>query len=87
MSQHAAYPEFLQLAGHPVRWRLLGELARSDRTVNELVGLVGEPQNLVSYHLGKLRDARLVATRVTLYLRGGNSFRWQRVFSVPIASQ
>ncbi|MGZ3404533.1 MAG: arsenate reductase/protein-tyrosine-phosphatase family protein [Phenylobacterium sp.] len=56
-------PEFLQLAGHPVRWRLLGELARSDRMVHELTGLVGEPQNLVSYHLGKLRDGRLVASR------------------------
>ena len=51
-------PEFLQLAGHPLRWRLLGELARSDRMVHELTGLVGEPQNLVSYHLGKLRDGR-----------------------------
>ena len=58
-----APPEFLQLAGHPVRWRLLGELTRSDRTVHELTGLVGEAQNLVSYHLGKLRDARLVSTR------------------------
>ena len=56
-------PEFLQLAGHPLRWRLLGELARSDRTVHELTGLVGEPQNLVSYHLGKLRDGRLVSAR------------------------
>ena len=28
--------------------------------VHELTGLVGEPQNLVSYHLGKLRDGRLV---------------------------
>lgn len=54
-------PEFLQLAGHPVRWRLLGELARSDRMVHELTDLVGEPQNLVSYHLGKLRDGRLVS--------------------------
>jgi protein-tyrosine-phosphatase len=56
-------PEFLQLAGHPVRWRLLSELARSDRTVHELTGLVGEPQNLVSYHLGKLREGGLVAAR------------------------
>ena len=55
--------EFLQLAGHPVRWRLLGELARSDRSVHELTGLVDEPQNLVSYHLGKLRDAGIVSTR------------------------
>ena len=55
--------EFLQLAGHPLRWRLLGELARSDRTVRELTDLVGEKQNLVSYHLGKLRDAGLVRMR------------------------
>ena len=56
-------PEFLQLAGHPLRWRLLSELARSDRVVHELTGLVGEPQNLVSYHLGKLRGGRLVSAR------------------------
>jgi ArsR family transcriptional regulator, arsenate/arsenite/antimonite-responsive transcriptional repressor / arsenate reductase (thioredoxin) len=56
-------PEFLQLAGHPLRWRLLGELARSDRMVYELTKLVGEPQNLVSYHLGKLRGAGLVSAR------------------------
>ena len=54
---------FLQLAGHPLRWRLLQELARSDRRVTELTGLLGEPQNLVSYHLGKLRSARLVSAR------------------------
>lgn len=56
-------PEFLQLAGHPLRWRLLGELARSDRAVSELTERVREPQNLVSYHLGKLRDGRLVSAR------------------------
>jgi protein-tyrosine-phosphatase/DNA-binding transcriptional ArsR family regulator len=65
--QHAVLgitpPEFLQLAGHPLRWQLLGELARSDRTVHDLTGLVGEAQNLVSYHLGKLREAGLVSTR------------------------
>ena len=56
-------PGFLQLAGHPLRWQLLRELAGSDRMVHELIGLVGQPQNLVSYHLGKLRDARLVSAR------------------------
>jgi protein-tyrosine-phosphatase len=56
-------PAFLRLAGHPLRWRLLSDLARSDRTVHELTGLVGEPQSLVSYHLGKLRDTRLVSAR------------------------
>ena len=48
-------PGFLQLAGHPVRWRLLRELARSDRQVRELTSLTGHPQSLVSYHLGRLR--------------------------------
>jgi len=56
-------PGFLQLAGHPVRWRLLHELARSDRQVRELTGLTGHPQPLVSYHLGRLRAARLVTAR------------------------
>ena len=62
-SSDVAPPEFLQLAGHPLRWRLLNELARSDRVEHELTGLVGEPQNLVSYHLGKLRESRLVSAR------------------------
>ncbi len=58
-----APPVFLSLAGHPVRWRLLRELARSDRQVHELTALVGQPQNLVSYHLGRLREANLVLAR------------------------
>ena len=63
LQSDVAPPAFLQLAGHPLRWRLLSQLSRSDRTVHELTGLVGEPQNLVSYHLGKLRDGRLVTAR------------------------
>jgi ArsR family transcriptional regulator, arsenate/arsenite/antimonite-responsive transcriptional repressor / arsenate reductase (thioredoxin) len=54
---------FLRLAGHPLRWRLLTELGRSDRRVGELAALVQEPQNLVSYHLGQLRAGRLVSAR------------------------
>jgi protein-tyrosine-phosphatase len=62
-SNWPAPPSFVRLAGHPLRWRLLGELARSDRRVRELVGLAGQPQNLISYHLGRLRAGRLVAAR------------------------
>jgi len=58
-----APPVFLRLAGHPLRWRLLGELARSDLQVRELTTLVGQPQNLVSYHLGQLRRKDLVTAR------------------------
>ena len=55
--------DFLQLTAHPLRWRILSELARSDRMVQELTEAVGEPQNLVSYHLAKLRDGGLVSAR------------------------
>jgi ArsR family transcriptional regulator, arsenate/arsenite/antimonite-responsive transcriptional repressor / arsenate reductase (thioredoxin) len=58
-----ATPAFVRLAAHPLRWRLLTELAASDRRVRELVELVGESQNLVSYHLRLLRDGGLVAAR------------------------
>jgi protein-tyrosine-phosphatase/DNA-binding transcriptional ArsR family regulator len=66
MSRHVATntpPAFFRLAGYPLRWRLLSELAHSDRQVRELCQLVGQPQNLVSYHLGRLRAARLVSAR------------------------
>lgn len=56
-------PAFVRMAAHPLRWRLLTELATSDRRVRELVERVGEPQNLVSYHLRLLRDADLVTAR------------------------
>jgi protein-tyrosine-phosphatase/DNA-binding transcriptional ArsR family regulator len=59
----AAPPRFLSLTGHPVRWRLMSELARSDRQVRELTALVGERQSLTSYHLGQLRDGGLVTMR------------------------
>jgi ArsR family transcriptional regulator, arsenate/arsenite/antimonite-responsive transcriptional repressor / arsenate reductase (thioredoxin) len=56
-------PSFLQLAGHPLRWQLLRELARGDRQVRELTALLGQPQSLVSYHLGRLLEGRLVRMR------------------------
>lgn len=60
---HTAPPSFLKLAGHPVRWGLLGELASSDRRVGELCELLELQQSLVSYHLARLRAERLVARR------------------------
>jgi protein-tyrosine-phosphatase/DNA-binding transcriptional ArsR family regulator len=51
------------MAADPLRWRLLLELARSDRRVRELVELAGQPQNLVSYHLSRLRAGGLVESR------------------------
>src|SRR5215216_6076859 len=54
---------FLRLAGHPLRWRVLSELARSDRRVGELCELADRRQSLMSYHLRQLRDGGLVSTR------------------------
>jgi ArsR family transcriptional regulator, arsenate/arsenite/antimonite-responsive transcriptional repressor / arsenate reductase (thioredoxin) len=61
-----APPRFLRLAGHPLRWRLLSELARSDRRVGELCELADQRQSLVSYHLRQLRDGGLVSARRSL---------------------
>ncbi len=56
-------PRFLQLAGHPLRWQLLSELAHSDRRVGELCELADRRQSLVSYHLRRLRDGGVVSMR------------------------
>ncbi|WP_433476278.1 helix-turn-helix domain-containing protein [Spirillospora sp. CA-142024] len=56
-------PPFVRLGAHPLRWRLLTELAAGDHRVRELTALVGEPQNLVSYHLRVLRQGGLVTVR------------------------
>jgi protein-tyrosine-phosphatase/DNA-binding transcriptional ArsR family regulator len=55
--------EFLKVIGDRHRWALVCHLAGGDRRVGELTRLVGEPQNLVSYHLRELRDAGLVSSR------------------------
>jgi protein-tyrosine-phosphatase/DNA-binding transcriptional ArsR family regulator len=60
---HDGPPAFVRLAAHPLRWRLLTELADSDHRVRDLVALLGEPQNLISYHLRLLRDGGLVTAR------------------------
>jgi protein-tyrosine-phosphatase/DNA-binding transcriptional ArsR family regulator len=62
-SPNPALPPFVRLVGDPLRWRLLHELAQSDLRVRELVEAVDQPQNLVSYHLAKLRAAQLVTAR------------------------
>ncbi|MEH0552302.1 arsenate reductase/protein-tyrosine-phosphatase family protein [Streptomyces sp. B21-101] len=63
----AAAPAFVRLAAHPLRWRLLAELAASDYRVRDLVQRVGRPQNLVSYHLRLLRGAGLVTAHRSSY--------------------
>nr|AUN37591.1 arsenate reductase [uncultured bacterium] len=56
-------PEFIKLISHDLRWALLKALTTSDHRVQELVTLINQPMNLVSYHLKKLRDNEIVTTR------------------------
>lgn len=59
----ASVPQVVRLLAEPVRWRLIRELACSDRRVRELVAALAQPQNLISYHLRQLRDGGLVTAR------------------------
>ncbi len=52
--------EILKLLADDTRWSLIGALRHSDRQANELAALCRLPNNLVSYHLGLLRQAGLV---------------------------
>jgi protein-tyrosine-phosphatase len=84
-------PPLLDLAGHPLRWGILRELARGDLRVRELTALLDERQSLVSYHLGRLRSDGLVTTRRSSF-DGRDSYyradlgRWQELFSQTAAA-
>lgn len=58
-----APPDVLKLIAHDLRWALIKRLTVGDYQVHELVDQVGQPMNLVSYHLKKLRDAGIVTAR------------------------
>jgi protein-tyrosine-phosphatase len=83
-------PPFLDLAGHPLRFAILRELARGDLRVRELTGLLDERQSLVSYHLGRLRSDGLVTTRRSSF-DGRDTYyradlaRWRERFSQTAA--
>jgi ArsR family transcriptional regulator, arsenate/arsenite/antimonite-responsive transcriptional repressor / arsenate reductase (thioredoxin) len=53
-------PKLLKLLAHDLRWGILKTLSTSDHRVQELVSVVNEPMNLVSYHLKKLREDGIV---------------------------
>jgi ArsR family transcriptional regulator, arsenate/arsenite/antimonite-responsive transcriptional repressor / arsenate reductase (thioredoxin) len=56
-------PPVLGMLAHDLRWAIVGLLAESDMRTGELVARTGPAPSLVSYHLGRLRDAGLVSAR------------------------
>jgi ArsR family transcriptional regulator, arsenate/arsenite/antimonite-responsive transcriptional repressor / arsenate reductase (thioredoxin) len=60
MSDLSLPPPALKLLGHNLRWQLAVSLTNTDLRVQELVERLGQPQNLVSYHLHKLLEIGVV---------------------------
>jgi protein-tyrosine-phosphatase/DNA-binding transcriptional ArsR family regulator len=56
-------PDLLKMLAHDLRWRIVRALSPGDLRVGELIDLLGEPANLLSYHLRLLRDHRIVSAR------------------------
>jgi ArsR family transcriptional regulator, arsenate/arsenite/antimonite-responsive transcriptional repressor / arsenate reductase (thioredoxin) len=57
-------PSILSALAHPLRWALVQVLVKSgDLRVFELSERTSAPQNVVSYHLKRLRDAEAVRVR------------------------
>jgi protein-tyrosine-phosphatase/DNA-binding transcriptional ArsR family regulator len=56
-------PTIIRLLAHELRWRIITLLAHSDYRVNELVQVIEQPMNLISYHLRQLREAEVVTVR------------------------
>ncbi|WP_216328567.1 ArsR/SmtB family transcription factor [Deinococcus aestuarii] len=60
----------LKALSHEIRYDLIRHLAGGERCVCDLEALLGLPQSRVSYHLGILREANLVAAEQ----RGKNTY-------------
>jgi ArsR family transcriptional regulator, arsenate/arsenite/antimonite-responsive transcriptional repressor / arsenate reductase (thioredoxin) len=56
-------PPVLGMLAHDLRWTIVSLLADGDLRTGELVARTGQAPSLVSYHLGRLRDAGLVSAR------------------------
>jgi DNA-binding transcriptional ArsR family regulator len=63
MARAATTSDVFNAVAEPRRREILGLLARGERTVNDLVGLLGLAQPLVSKHLRVLREVGLVEVR------------------------
>ncbi|HWR68496.1 MAG TPA: metalloregulator ArsR/SmtB family transcription factor [Desulfomonilia bacterium] len=55
--------DILKALAHPVRVRVFEALADGEKTVGELVAMLGEKEANTSRHLAVLRNAGIVATR------------------------
>src|SRR5260221_258464 len=80
-------PVVIRLLAHDLRWQLVSALARSDRRAQELVAILCQPANLVSYHLNKLRHAQLLRDREACTTLPGDPEQIHWSFAAPAAVQ
>lgn len=59
-ADHQALSRFFRVLGDPTRLRIVEALLERERTVSELIELIGVPQSRVSNHLACLRWCRFV---------------------------
>jgi thioredoxin type arsenate reductase len=59
-------PLLLTLLGNDIRWKLISLLVKSDFSVGELQRKVRGQQNLISYHLRRLKKAKLVRENTSI---------------------
>jgi DNA-binding transcriptional ArsR family regulator len=63
MARAATTTDAFNAVSEPRRRQIIGAVAEGERSVGDLVGLLGLPQPLVSKHLRVLREVGLVAVR------------------------
>ena len=56
---HEALSRYFRVLGNPTRLRIVEALLERERTVSELIDLIGAPQSRISNHLACLRWCRL----------------------------
>lgn len=56
-------PDFIKLLAPDLRWQIVQILKHGDHRVNELVALLGQPKNVLSYHLKRLREDAIISYR------------------------
>ncbi len=70
MNIYILQAEISKTLAHPLRLALLHILKDGEKTVSELVGIIGASQSNISQHLSLMRQRQIVKTRKTriLYL-------------------
>ena len=74
---------YLKLLGHPLRLKIVLMLLERDHCVCEFWHVFGEPQNLISYNLKKLKNGGIIES----YYRSNHKIYRLQEHAVPVIRQ